>query len=135
MKHVQSPTEMLNREKAESISKGVVAPLYDGPDLGSILCAKLSQPDTPPVSPADFRANTMKTRLRLRAWPYEVMKPEALAELDRLAGEGASLYQILDAAGVDSQTLHAFRWDFDWFDQLFNGLEYRAAYVRLVHGQ
>jgi hypothetical protein len=37
---------------------------------------------------------------------------------------------MIDVIDVDFEVLHALRWDYDWFDQLFNGLEGRATYVR-----
>lgn len=72
----------------------------------------------------------MKTELRLRAWPYYVMKPEALPKLDKLASEGASIFEMIDITDVDFEGIRALRWESEWFDQLFNGLEDRAAFVR-----
>jgi hypothetical protein len=92
-----------------------------------MLRAILFKPDTPPTSPSSFRANTMKTRLRLAARPFDVMKPEALAELDKLAGEGVRIYDMINLIDVDFEMLHALRWDYKWFDKLFNRLEDRAA--------
>lgn len=134
MKHDQSQVEMLKLGKHESVSKRLIARSYNGPDLGAMLCTKLFKPDTPPASPPSFRANTMKTRLRLLACPFDAMKPEALAELDKLAGEGASIYDMINVIDVDYEMLHALPWDYKWFDNLFNRLERRAAHVRSTMG-
>lgn len=78
--------------------------------MASLVQAYLRKPDAP-VSPSSFRANTMKTQLRLLAWPFDVMKPEALAELDRLAGEGASIFEMVDVMDIDFADLRDFRWE------------------------
>jgi hypothetical protein len=135
MKHGQLQAAKINPGAGQVTLKRKVAPIYRGPYLGILLQAKLCKPDTPPTSPSSFLANTMKTRLRLVAWPYEVMKPEALAELDRLASKGASTLELVDVMDIDFAELHEFRYESQWFDDLINGLEYRAAYVRLFHGQ
>ena len=134
MKHTQSQAAKINPGADQITQKRIVAHGGKCPDLGSMLRAKLFKPDTPPTSPSDFRANTMKTRLRLLACPFYAMKPEALAELDKLAGEGASIFDMIDVIDVDFEMLHAFRWDYKWFDNLFNRLEDRAAYVRSTMG-
>jgi hypothetical protein len=133
MKHAQSQAEMLNRGKDKPTSERVVAHVPDTPDIASLLQAYLRKPDAP-VSPPSFRANTMKTQLRLLAWPFDVMKPEALAELDRLAGEGASIFEMVDVMDIDLADLRDFRWESEWFDELISALEGRAAYVRSVMG-
>ncbi len=131
MKHAQSQTEMPNLGADQITPKRIVAHGPQCPDLGSMLRTKLFKPDTPPTSPSSFRANTMKTQLRLLASRFYVMKPEALAELDKLASEGARFYDMIDVIDVDLEVFRALRWEYKWFDQLFNGLEDRAAYVRL----
>ena len=131
MKHAQSQAEMLNPAKAKPTSERVVAHVPDTPDIASLLQAYLRKPDAP-VSPPSFRANTMKTKLRLIAWPFDVMKPKALSERDKLASEGAGIFKMIDVMDIDFADLRDFRWDYEWFDQLFNGLEGRAAYVRSV---
>ena len=100
-----------------------------------MLHAKLFKPGTPHTSPSTFRADTIKTQLRLLACPFYVMKPEALAELDKLASEGARLNDMIGVIDVDFEMLRILRSEYKWFNDLFNGLEDRAAYIRLNRGQ
>ena len=131
MKHVKSQAEKPNCKKENLVSERAVAPSSNAPDLASLLRAYLHKPDAP-VPPPDFRADTMNTELRLRVWPYDLIqqKPRMLSKLDKLASKGASLYQMYDALAVDPQALRELRLDYEWFDQMFNGLEDRAAYER-----